>query len=311
MERLHRAASRAITGCLPLVLPYLSSSLRGLFISPASRPDSFHSFVLWTSSLSPRLCRSSRRAFASTYLLMFPSTSLREALLACLLFPPWNLPSFIVESILTSTCSRSDLPLSRQGAALAHLDSLPPHDLVLWTDGSVPFPVGKGSYGVLANCSLCGTEATLFFSVDTVCSSFSAEACAILHALCWSWQRQQVCHFSSPPIWLSLCPLLHLSSYLKLCGRSGRKCLLSPPVLSDYNGSLNTHFSRGTTWLMSWPDGERYLRPPQSLVVSLLLSLVSNLLFSWARGVLSHLNSLTDRFPFLGRGRVNNNSIWK
>ena len=33
-------------------------------------------------------------------------------------------------------------------------------------------------------------------------------------------------------VWSSpLCPLLRLSSYLKLCGRSGRNCLLSPPVL--------------------------------------------------------------------------------
>ena len=94
-------------------------------------------------------------------------------------------------------------PLSRQGAALAHLnslahlDSLPPHDLVLWTDASVPFPFGKGGSGVLANCSLCGTETTLSFSAGPVCSSFSAEACAILHALCWSRQHQQVSHFSS------------------------------------------------------------------------------------------------------------------
>ena len=88
-------------------------------------------------------------------------------------------------------------PRTRQGAALAHLDSLLPHDLVLWTDGSVPFPSGKGGSGVLANCSLCGTEATLSFSAGPVCSSFSAEACAILHALCWSRQHQQVCHFSS------------------------------------------------------------------------------------------------------------------
>ena len=43
--------------------------------------------------------------------------------------------------------------------------------------------------------ALPGTEATLFFSAGPVCSSFSAEACAILHALCWSWQHQQVCHF--------------------------------------------------------------------------------------------------------------------
>ena len=48
-----------------------------------------------------------------------------------------------------------------------------------------------------------------------------------------------------------LCPLHRLSSYLKLCGRSGRNCLLSPPVLSDYNGSSDTPFSRGTTRLMS------------------------------------------------------------
>ena len=83
--------------------------------------------------------------------------------------------------------------LSRQGAALAHLDSLLPHDLVLWTDGSVSF--GKGDSSVLANCCLCGTEGSLFFSAGPVCSSFSAEACAILYALCWSRQHQQVCHF--------------------------------------------------------------------------------------------------------------------
>ena len=68
--------------------------------------------------------------------------------------------------------------------------------MVLWTDGSVPFSFGKGGSGVLANCSLCGTEATLSFSTGPVCLSFSAEACAILQALCWSRQHQQVCHFS-------------------------------------------------------------------------------------------------------------------
>ena len=97
---------------------------------------------------------------------------------------------------------------------------------------------------------------------------------------------------SSPP-----CPLLHLSSYLKLCGRSGRNCLLSPPVLSGYNGFPDTRFSRGTTRLMSLATGERYLHPPQSLVVSLLLSLISTLVLSRTGGVLSHRSSLTNRFP--------------
>ena len=128
---------------------------------------------------------------------MLPSTCSKEALLACPPCPPWNLPSFTVESTLSTPCSCSDPPHSRQGAALAHLDSLPPHDLVLWTDGSVSFPFGKGGSGVLVNCSLCGTEATLSFSAGPICSSFSAEACAVLHALCWSRQHQQVCHFSS------------------------------------------------------------------------------------------------------------------
>ena len=68
---------------------------------------------------------------------------------------------------------------------------------MLWTDGSVPFPFGKGGSGVLANCCLCGTELTLSFSAGPVCSSFTAEACAIPHALCWSRQHQQVCHFFS------------------------------------------------------------------------------------------------------------------
>ena len=84
------------------------------------------------------------------------------------------------------------------------------------------------------------------------------------------------------------CPLLHLSFYLKLSGRSGRNCLLSlPPVLSGYNGSPDTRFSREATRLMSWPVGERYLCSLQSLVVSLLLPLVSTLVFSRTGGVLS------------------------
>ena len=45
LERLHRAASRAITGCLSS-FPYPSSFLGGFFTSPTSHPDSFHSFIL-------------------------------------------------------------------------------------------------------------------------------------------------------------------------------------------------------------------------------------------------------------------------
>ena len=127
--------------------------------------------------------------------MLFPNSP-REVLFACP--PPFFgtcLPS--LRSLLFFSFSRSDLPLSRQGTVLAPLDSLPPHDLVIWTDGSVPFPFGKGGSGVLAHCSLYGTEATLSFSASPACSSFLAEACAILQALHWSQQHEQVYHFSS------------------------------------------------------------------------------------------------------------------
>ena len=152
LERLHRAASRAITGCLssspiPLLLskaslPPLRVTLTHFTLLSYERalrlPTSFPISVLARLGVKPRLCRSSWRAFVSTHPLMLPSTSSREALFACPAFPPWNLPSFTVESTLSSPCSR-------QGAALAHLDSLPPHDLVLWTDGSVPFPLVRAA----------------------------------------------------------------------------------------------------------------------------------------------------------------------
>ena len=119
---------------LLLVLPYPSSTLRG-FDSPLRvtlthftlssyeralcLPTSFPIFGLARHGVKPRLCRSSWRAFASTYPLMLPSTSPREALLACPPFPPWKPSFFTVESTFSSLCSRFDLPLSRQGAALA------------------------------------------------------------------------------------------------------------------------------------------------------------------------------------------------
>ena len=125
LERLHRAASRTITGCLsssPILillceasLPPLQVTLTNFTLSSYERalrlPTSFYISGLARLGVEPRLCRSSWRTFASTHPLMLPSTSLRKALLACPPFPPWNLPSFTVESILSSSCYRSG-PLS-------------------------------------------------------------------------------------------------------------------------------------------------------------------------------------------------------
>ena len=132
---------------LPFVVPYPSSSHRVFSTSPTSHPDSFHFFSyeqalrLPTSfpisglarlGVKPRLCRSSWRAFTSTHPLIIPSTCSREALLAFPPCPPWNLPSFTVESTLSSPCSRSD-PLSLAKMRLSPILTLSP--LMIWYSG--------------------------------------------------------------------------------------------------------------------------------------------------------------------------------
>ena len=138
----------------------------------------------------------------------------REALFACPRLSPWNSPFLSVELTLSTPCSSSC-----QGAVLGHRDSLPPHDSVIWTTDFAYFLLAKaGCSNVLINCSLCGTRTILSFSAGPVCSSFSAEACAIVQALRWSWQHQQVCSFSFPPLRLSPhCVLFRLQTLWYIC----------------------------------------------------------------------------------------------
>ena len=102
LERLYRAASRAITGCLsssPIPLLLAEASLPPLRVTlthftllsyeQALRlPTSFRISDLARLGVKSRLCRSSWRASAPTHLFMLPSTCSREALLACPPFPP-------------------------------------------------------------------------------------------------------------------------------------------------------------------------------------------------------------------------------
>ena len=65
---------------------------------------------------------------------------------------------------------------------------------------STPFgtpPFSTKLFPLASLLAYCSTETTLSFSAGPVCSSFSTKAYAILQALGWSRQRQQVCHFSS------------------------------------------------------------------------------------------------------------------
>ena len=100
LERLHQAVSCVIIGCLssfPISLLLSKASLLHLRVTLTHftllsyerilcLPTSFPISGLARLGVKPRLCRSSWRAFASTHLLMLPSTS-REALLTC---PPFS-----------------------------------------------------------------------------------------------------------------------------------------------------------------------------------------------------------------------------
>ena len=147
--------------------------------------------------------------------------------------------------------------------------------------------------------------ATLFFSAYAVCSSFSAEACAILHAFCWS-QQHQVCHFSSLVLLSDSCSVLTTPS-------SPPSFLLSQTLWQVWQElsslsfcSIRLHWVPEHSFLLRNDVAyelarQRVLLAPSAIPCSLshLISRIHSCLFS---GVLSHQNSLTHRFPqFLRR----------
>ena len=129
-----------------------------------------------------------------------------------------------------------------------------------------PFRFGNEDLASLPTAYFVASRQPFLYGRPT-CLSLFAKACAILQALCWSWQHPQVPHFSSPL--LRLCALLCLSLYLKVCDASGKNCLLSP-ILSRNNGSQHTHFFQVTMGLMSCRNRMHYFCLLQPFVVSLL-----------------------------------------
>ena len=172
---------------------------------------------------------------------MLPSTSPREALLACPPFPPWILwsPPFPFHALALIFLFLAKMRLSFI-LTLSHL--------MIWCFGQTAlflFLCNSGSLSL--SLSLCGPEATLFFSAGPVCSSFSSEACTILHALCWSAQHEQACHFSSLLLLSDSRSVLTSLSFppsFLLPQALWQKLSSFPPVLSGNNGSPNTRFSR-------------------------------------------------------------------
>ena len=118
----HQIGTLSQSGCLSSTpnpsspsLPPLRVTLAHFTLSSYKRalrlPTSFPILCSASLGVKPRLSRSSWRTFAFTRSLMLPSTSPREALLACPPSPLWNLSLFTVESPL-SLHAPAPIPLS-------------------------------------------------------------------------------------------------------------------------------------------------------------------------------------------------------
>ena len=228
---------------------------------------------------------------------MISSTFLREALLACPPFNPGNLPSFTVESTLSSSCCRSDPPLSRQGAALAHLDSLSP--LMIW----------------------CSRLTALFlFLLTKAAPAYSPTALSVaLRPLFPFQQAQYVQVFPLKPA-----PFCTLFAGLGSTNKSATSLLFcfyltlvlfSPPsflssqtlrqICQELSSlsfcSIKLQWVPEHSFLPGNNTADELARRGALLAPSAIPCGVSPVIsrthFSQTGGVLSHLNSLTHRFP--------------
>ena len=156
----------------------------------------------------------------------------------------------------------------------------------MWTEGSVNFHFGKVALAFLPTARFVALRPLFLFGQAQYVLVFPLKPtpfCKLFAGFGSTRKSIISLPFSFFPILslpLPLCLLLCLSFYLNLSGRSDRNCLIFLPLQSSYKGCPDTHFSRLTTRLLSWPDGKRYCFPLQSLVVSLFLHLVSTLVFS-------------------------------
>ena len=130
-----------------------------------------------------------------------------------------------MESTLSSSCFRSDPSLSRQGAALAHLDSLP---LVIRYSGQTAlflFLLAKAAPAFLPTALSVALRPLFPFRQAQYAQVFPLKPalfCTLFAGLGSTNKSAISFLFSYYLTLVATCPLLHLSFYLKLCGRSGK-----------------------------------------------------------------------------------------
>ena len=148
--------------------------------------------------------------------------------------------------------------------------------MVIWTVGSVPF-FGKGGSSVLAKCSLYGIETSFCFRQAQYVQVFPLKSVAFcnLSADPASTNKSAISLFFSASQTFALFTtswFLLIYSLLSLLPQTLWQIWQEFSSLSSCTIRLQwipgPHFSRGTTQMMSWLNGESYLCPLQPLVVS-------------------------------------------
>ena len=233
----------------------------------------------------------------STHSLMLPPTSPKDALLACPLFPPRNLVSFNVEFTLSSSCSRCGPPLSLAKMRLSLTLTL--SHLTIWCFGQTAlFLLAKTAPAYLPTALSVALRPLFPFQQTQYAQVFLLKPgpfCKLFAGL-GGTNKSATFHlffyYLTLVLFLPPCPLLHHFFYLNL---SHRNCLLSPPVLSGYNGSPDTLFLPGNDAADELAR-RGMLLAPFSFPCG-LSPFISRIHFSRTGGVPSHLNLLTHRFP--------------
>ena len=161
LEVLHIAACRVITGCLfstpfsrllleaqlpPLKLTLEHQTLYSFERALRLPPDFSSLYALAIRNVPCRLKKKpSWRSLCSSATQPLPSP--RESLITCPPFPPWSTTHFSVSPFIPDCSGNSTLRLQ---IASSGLSSLPPSDIQVWTDGSVPSLFGPCGAGVYA-----------------------------------------------------------------------------------------------------------------------------------------------------------------
>ena len=257
LEVLHRAACRVITGCLsstPSSLLLLEAQLPPLkltlehqtlysFERALRLPPDFSS--LYAVAIRNVPCRLKKkpswRSFCSSATQPLPSP--RETLITCPPFPPWSTTHFSVSPFILDCTGNST---ARLQTASSRLSSLPPSDIQVWTDGSVPSLFGPGGAGVYVTCSKCNTSNSLSFSSGPIASSFTAETFAFKQGLVWCTSHFMTCKFQSV--------LFLTDSQSALSTLSSAPSYLLPESLSNV-WSLASSLSNNTTLSFQWVPG--------------------------------------------------------